>query len=381
MIGTMMTVARKELKDSIRDRRSLTSVLAFAVMGPIFIALAIGVVAERETSREAVPVTLEGAEHAPDLVTYLLNGRFEAAEAGEAAVRLLIPADYSERFRAGKTVRLELFVDRSRNKDRRQAERLEQAINAYARELGLLRLMLRGVAPSVISPVQVDVKDLATPESRAGLVLGLLSLYFLLAAFVGSMGVSIDVSAGERERNSLEVLMAQPVRPAAVFAGKWLVASLFGMFGVFVIVLFSKIAFLKVPLADIGLTWTLDLRMMGLILASLISLALFAAALQIVLAMFAKSYKEASSYLNVLTFVPAVIAMMVVLMEVDTVIWMYATPILGHQQMLLTLIRNEPVSLLQVALLAGTTVGLALVLVWLGGRMLTRERIIFGQSS
>ena len=382
MIGTLLAVIRKEFRDSLRDKRSLTSVLAFGIMGPVFIALAISVAADRETSQEAVAVFVEPRGVAEDLERHLANNNFELADAADdAAVRLVVPEDYDERFAAGESVRLELYVDRSRNKDRRQGDRLERAIEAYAAELGQLRLMMRGVAGSVVRPVTVDVKDLATPESRAGLVLGLLSLYFLLAAFVGSMGVAIDVSAGERERNSLEVLMAQPVSPTTVFAGKWLVSSVFGMFAVVLIIVFSKIAFLKVPLADIGLTWTLDLPMMALLTLSLVSLALFASALQIVLAMLAKSFKEASTYLNLLTFVPAVVAMMVVLMEVDTQTWMYAVPVLGHQQMLLTLIRNEPISILNIALLTVATVGMALALVSIGGRMLRRERIIFGQAS
>lgn len=377
MIGTILAVIRKELKDSLRDKRSLTGVLAFGIMGPVFIALAISVAADRESSQDAISVIVEPPGVAEDLEAYLEQRNFELVEA-DAAVRLVVPEDYDRRFSDGESVRVELYVDRSRNKDRRQGDRLERAIQGYAAELGQLRLMLRGVAGSVVQPVTVDVKDLATPESRAGLVLGLLSLYFLLAAFVGSMGVAIDASAGERERNSLEVLMAQPVSPAAVFAGKWLVASLFGLFSVVLIIVFSKIAFLKVPLADIGLTWTLDLRMMALLTLSLVSLALFASAVQMVLAMLAKSYKEASSYLNLLTFVPAVVAMMVVLMEVDTQTWMYAVPVLGHQQMLLTLIRNEPLGVLDIALLTGATIGLALALVAVGGRMLKRERIIFG---
>ena len=104
------------------------------------------------------------------------------------------------------------------------------------------------------------------------------------------------------------------------------------------------------------------------------------AALQIALAMWAKTYKEASSYLNMLSFLPAVVAVVVLIQEIEPEAWMYAVPLLGHQQMLRTMIRGELIEPSLVGLLTVTTLGLTGLLIYAGGRMLTQERIIFGHT-
>lgn len=376
-LGRLVAVFGKELRESLRDRRSLTAAVTFAVAGPLLVAAVIGMSAEKRTSVEPFDVVVEGAEHAPDLVAYLTARDVRTAD--EADVSLTIPDDYSERFAAGRTILVPVIADRSRTAARRDAQRLETLIERYGAELGQLRLMLRGVAPSVVRPIVVDAKDSASAEARASTVLGLLAVYFLLAAFVGSMAVAIDASAGERERNSLEVLMAQPVRPLVVFAGKWLTTALFGAFGVALALVASRFAFSLVPLSKIGISWSLDWGAMAVMLLGLLPLAGFAAALQLGLAMWAKTYKEASAYLNMLSFVPAVVAFVVVVQEIEPATWMYAVPVLGHQQLLNTLLRAEPLGATDLALLVGCTAALTAALIAAGAWMLTRERIVFGR--
>jgi sodium transport system permease protein len=379
-LQTVMIVIRKELRDSIRDRRTMMAAIIFAIIGPVLIAGMITVTADRETSNQSYKVQVEGTEHAQDLMAFLKRNQVETDEADDAEVSLIIPDDYAERFENGQVIRLVVAADRSKSTTRRNARRLESTIGAYAAQLGQLRLMLRGVSGSVARPIEVDSRDLATPKARASLVLGVLVFYFLLAAFIGSMAVSIDLSAGERERNSLEVLMAQPVSPFVVFTGKTAVASLFGGAAIALTFIASKLAFIKVPLSKIGLTWTMSWSNAGEMIVYLLPLAAMVAALQITLAMWAKTYKEASTYLNMLSFVPMMLALVVLIKEIEPEPWMYAVPLLGHQQMLRTMIRGEPVDLALIGLLAVTTLAMAGLLIYAGGRMLTRERIIFGQT-
>ncbi len=379
MTGTITTVARKEWRDSIRDRRSLTAALMFAILGPLLVAGMITITADRETSDDPFEVVVDGAEYASDLSAYLQRNRVEFVADG-AGVALSIPEDYAERFTDGRSVTLIISADRSKSDQRREAQRLEGLIHRYGAELGQTRLLLRGVAPSVVRPLLVEVHDRATREGRASLVLGILIIYFLLAPFVGSMAVCIDVSAGERERNSLEVLVAQPVSSTGLFAGKWLIGTVFGVIGVAMTVVASKLAFIKVPLAKIGMSWTMTATTMAQIGLSLVSLAALVAALQIALAMWAKTYKEASTYLSMLSFVPAALAAYLVVQEVESAPWMYLVPLLGHQQVLRTIIRAEPLDPINVAVLTIATLALTVVLIWFGGRLLTKEKIVFGSS-
>ena len=381
MIATIKTVIKKEWRDSIRDRRSMTAAVMFSIFGPVLIAVMISVAAERETSSKPFKVHVQGAEYANDLSAFLQRNKVEfASEEDEKRVELRIPEDYAERFTAGSAVTLKLAADQSKNKSRREARRLQGLIQSYSAGLGQTRLALRGVASSVVQPIRVDLEDLATREGKASNILGVLVIYYLLAAFIGSLAVSIDVSAGERERNSLEVLMAQPVSSTAVFAGKTGVAAIYGAIGIALTIVISKLVFVKVPLAKIGMTWTMSWVDAGQVLLGLLPLAAMVAALQIGLAMLAKTYKEASTYLNMLSFVPAAVAMVVLIQEVDAEDWMYGVPLLGHQQMLRTMIRAESLDPMLVGMLSFVTLAFTLLLIYAGGKMLTRERIIFGQS-
>jgi sodium transport system permease protein len=378
---TVLAVVKKEWRDSIRDRRSVTAAVIFAIAGPALIALMIAAKADRETSDEPFKVHVSGAEYAPDLADYLVRHQVELFEGDErVGVNLEVPDDYADRFGRGRMITVVLAADQSKSADRRDVQRLEQLVQRYSASLGQMRLSLRGVAPGVGRPLAVDVQDLATREAKGSDILGGLTIYFLMASFIGSMAVSIDVAAGERERNSLEVLMAQPVSSRAVFAGKTAVASVFGAFGIALTIVISKLAFLKVPLAKIGLTWTLDWVDASLMLASLLPLAILVAALQIALSLWAKTFKEASAYLNILMFVPMGVALAILVKEIDAAVWMYSVPLLGHQLLLRSMIRAEAVQPMLVFLLTASTLTLATVLVHAGGWMLTRERIVFGQS-
>ena len=380
MIQRILAIFRKELRESLRDRRSLTAAVTFAIAGPVLVAAMLSIVADKSSRTEPIEVAVSGAVHAPDLIAFLADRDvvIEPADA-EQDLSMVVPEDYAERFSEGRTIRIEIIADRSRTGARRDAGRLEQLVAGYSAQLGQLRLMMRGVAPSVVQPIIVDGKDTASAEARSTTILGLLGVYFLLAAFVGSMAVAIDSSAGERERNSLEVLMAQPVSPLAVFGGKWLNALLFGTLGIAMALLASRLAFTQVPLTQIGITWSLDAGVMVVMLLGLVPLAGFAAAVQLGLAMWAKTFKEASAYLNMLSFIPAVVAFVVVIQEVEPETWMFAVPVLGHQQMLTTIMRAEALSPVDVGLLVVGTVLITVGLIAAGARMLTRERIVFGQ--
>ena len=112
--------------------------------------------------------------------------------------------------------------DRSRDRARASIEQTEALLRAYNREWARGRLLLRGVAPEVANPLDVEAHDLATPQSTGSLVLFLVAFYGLFAALMGGLGAALDATAGERERQSLEPLLATPVRPLELAIGKWI---------------------------------------------------------------------------------------------------------------------------------------------------------------
>ena len=120
---------------------------------------------------------------------------------------------------------MRLAFDRSRDRARASIAEVEALLRAYNREWGRGRLLLRGIAVEVANPLNLESRDLATPQSSGALVLFLIAFYGLFAAVMGGMAAALDTTAGERERVSLEPLLTTPVAPLELATGKWLAVS------------------------------------------------------------------------------------------------------------------------------------------------------------
>ena len=83
-----------------------------------------------------------------------------------------------------------------------------------------MRLVARGVSPLALRPLNVDEVDVSTPSGRSAILLGMMSYFFIFALLMGGMYLAIDTTAGERERGSLEPLLALPVTRGQLMLGK-----------------------------------------------------------------------------------------------------------------------------------------------------------------
>jgi sodium transport system permease protein len=148
------------------------------------------------------------------------------------------------------------------------------------------------------------------------------------------MSTAVDSTAGERERRSMEVLMAQPIRPWELVIGKWLSAASLAIAGVTLELALAHTILSWLPLEEIGMSWSLNWADLALIWIATIPLCLFAAGLQVALAMNARSFKEAQSILSFVMLVPLIPGVAVSMMELKTADWMYMVPMLSNQTLL-----------------------------------------------
>lgn len=390
MSRPFFVVFKKELKDHLRDRRSLTGVLFGALVGPLLFGVMFTIVASWSRQDKPLHVPVVGRANAPALMAFLERSGAALSDAPadyEARVRagtldltLIIPDDFATRFKAGESAKLQLVADSSRNQARTNVRRLQLQLSSYSGGLAAQRLLVRGVAPELASPLTVEDVDLATPERLAATLLNIIPLFLVLACFMGGMNVAIDATAGERERGSLESLLLNPVARAQVVVGKWMAAMVFGA----VMVLFALVAFVlvakRVPLQDLGVKVSLSPGTAALMFAAVFPLVLMASAIQMLVATFARSFKEGQTYLQLLLLLPTVPATLLAIAPIQSKPWMHAVPVLGQELLLSELMRAEPVSLwpLLLGLVSGVTVT-ALAL-YATSRLLGDERIIFGRS-
>jgi sodium transport system permease protein len=384
---TLMIVARKELQDLFRDRR--TVMLGLLMMPLLFPALILGMgsLAERK-ARTQIEGELElpviGAEHAPNLVSFLESQNIRMLpppEDADADVRaqtfdavLRIAPDFAEDWRSSRSASVELIYDSSRQDSRIPVSRVRNAVEQYSRTLGVLRLMERGVSPEVTQPVRVAQRDAATPEARRGMILGVMLPYFLiLSAFLGGAYLVIDVTAGERERQSLEPLLATPAARAAIMSGKILAAIAFGMLSLLLILVALKFSFTVAPgrlqVVDVSLPVLLQL------LGVLLPMVLIGTTLLTLISASVKSVKEAQSYMSVLMLLPIIPTIMLMVNPIKNQLWQFAVPFLAQNQMILKLVRSEVIPMQEWAVYLGAGFGLGLLLWLLAARLYHQEKL------
>jgi len=393
-----LVVFIKETTDSLRDRRSITAALIYSLMGPVLIGMVLNVLARREAGENALELAVTGAGNAPSLALYLEQHGARVSQAPtdpEAAIRsgkldlaLVIPEGFASDFQQARPAPVRLLHDSSKGSIRAPLDRARRLLAGYGREVAAARLLVRGVSPDVSSPLKVEEIDYATSRSRAALVLGMLPIFLLTAAFVGGMNVAIDVTAGERERGSLEPLLATAVTPGALVLGKWLATVVFALLGILVSLVFSLVVLRVVDHPALGARaggWGIEppdaIRMM----AALVPLALFAAALQMLISTFSRSFKEAQTYLGLLLFLPMLPGFAIEFYSLQTQSWMAAIPLLGQQMALSDLMRGGAGGLFIThpwahswPAAAGTVLA-AIACLYSTARLTRSERIVLGQ--
>jgi len=386
-MSTLWTVMRKELLDLFRDRRTLVLAL---LMGPLLFPLLIlgmGSLAESR-ARTQLESTLElpviGADHAPNLVAFLDTHNIRAIDPPEdpaAAIReqayeviLQIPADYPAQWRGSRPAVVEVLYDSSRQDSRIPVSRVENALRIYSRQVATLRLLSRGVDPSLGEAVMPGRRDLSTPEARRGMVLAFLPYLLILSAFLGGAYLVIDITAGERERQSLEPLLATPSSREAIMSGKIAAACAFGMLSLLLILFSFKLSF---QFAGSGPFRGVDVSFaaMGRLLAILAPMVLIGTTLLTLIAASVKSVKEAQSYMSVLMLLPIIPTVILLVSPVKSELWMFAVPFLAQNQAILMVLRAETIAPLQWLVYAGAGCGLGLVLWLIAARLYHREKL------
>ena len=140
---------------------------------------------------------------------------------------VIIPEQFGADLNEGTPALVELVSDQADQQAERDARRARRALYAYNQEIAALRLLGRGVSPTVLQAVTVDEVDVSTPSGRSGILLGMMSYFFIFALLMGGMYLAIDTTAGERERGSLEPLLSLPVTRDQLMLGKIAATCLF----------------------------------------------------------------------------------------------------------------------------------------------------------
>lgn len=383
-------VIRKELRDSFRDRRALFSIFFGAVFFPIVITVMMNRVAERTRDADHITVPVVGAENAPALIEWMGQQDGVTIVAGppepEKAVRertvdvvVIIPRTYGERFNASKPAQVRIVSDSANSTGQPTVQRVRQLIAAYSGQIGSLRLIARGVSPIIATPLQIQEIEVSSAQQRAATILSFIPLMLMIAAFTGGMQIATDSTAGERERGSLEPLLVNPVPRGVLVAGKWLAAVCAAILSVGLTTGLSVLQLRLMPLQDLGIRFNLGPNEVIGMLAAIVPLCPLTAAIQTYIGTYARSFKEAQSYMGVLISVMMLPALLSSLYPIADRVWIYPVPVVGQYLLLTAFLGGRAPGVLPFTLSAAAAILVALILVKITTRLFHSERIIFAR--
>jgi len=382
-------VLRKELTETLRDRRALSLLLLFVLMYPILVGFMLQRQIDRATKpeREGVELAVIGSDQAPTLMNQLRQRNVNITELepmGEEDINALLrrqtvtavlrlTPEFAENYHAMRPARVELWLD-SASDSSRKIDEVEFVLREYSRNIASARLLAHGVSPVNLNPVLVQRYDAGTSASRSANTISTMLGIFFIPAFMFCMSTAVDSTAGERERRSLEVLMAQPVRPADLIIGKWLAASLLSIVGITLELAIAHGILKWLPLEEIGLSWRLGWRDLAMVCLASATLSLFAAALEIALAINARSFKEAQTLVSFTMIVPLVPVILVPMMNLTNSWWMYMVPVLSNQTLLRELAKGGSIGMLPFLQTFFSSLLLAMLCVWYTERRMRSEK-------
>jgi sodium transport system permease protein len=388
----IFTVFRKEVTDNLRDRRTLMSALLFGpLFGPLLFAGMISLSLERSIgeSAEALRLPVSGVDNAPSLVQFLRQNNVdvvslrltmdqarELIDAGTEDVVLIVADDYGEALRAGKPAVVQLVSDNANSNATKSIRRTERLLGAYERQLGALRLLARGINPSVINPIAVEDVDVSTPTGRSIILLGMMNYFIIFSMLMGGLYLATDTTAGERERGSLEPLLTLPVERWRLIVGKVLATCLFMVLSLAISLVAFSLALSFVPLAEVGMASNFGPAVAARIFLVMLPFALVGAAGMTAVASFTKSYKEAQTYLQVLMLVPTLPIIIAALFTLKPSLPLMLVPSLSQHLVITGLMKADPLSMLFVAVSFTSTLVIGLLLLGLAARLYRREGIL-----
>lgn len=391
-MSPILTILRKEFRENLRERRTVFSALLF---GPLFVPALFAAMLTMSMRHGAAQIdaplalAVSHAERAPNLVEQLgahgvILTRTELDDAGaRGAVRsgrfkqvLLIPPEYARQLAVGGPAPLRLYADSSDAAAARSAARLRLLLAQYGSMVARLRLIVRGVDPLLLDAIAVQNVDVATPADRSVLALGTLSYLIVLTMLMGGFYLAIDATAGERERGSLEPLLTVPVRREQLIYGKILAACAFMLISLALTVTALGLVLPLIGLERLGMSVNFGPLTVLAAIGCCAPLAPLGAALMTIVAALTRSYREAQTWLGLTLLAPTLPLVFAGIIGLKPSAWLMAVPSLSQHFLITRLLRAEPIPPLHLALSAGTTLALGVLLMLLAGRLYRRESLL-----
>ncbi|ARD43755.1 ABC transporter permease [Colwellia sp. PAMC 21821] len=378
----------KEFKEAFRDRRALMVAMSMALLMPVMIMVMLKVAIKEAVDNPAVYVKYSGEQHAPKLIKALQDENIlsfadvpedEERNWNERNIELSIPDTFTEDMAAGKPIELTLRADYNEKSLSSPIRRIKDVVSEHSLIIGYKRLLVRGIDTKLLQPIKLLEQDTSLPSSNAVMISLILGVYLMMAAFMSGLPVAIDSSAGERERNVLEMLLCQPVSTLKIVLAKLSCASSISIISIILMLVLTSVAMNFVDLTKIGASFSIDASTFAILLLLLVPICFLAASLQLLFAFQAKSFKEAQSTVTMLIMAPSFIPFALMMMD-DKPAWVEWVPISGQSLLMEDVFKGLPIDWNALLFTSMATIGLTVALVLILAKRLTSEKVVMSLS-
>ncbi|NMA33932.1 MAG: ABC transporter permease [Clostridiaceae bacterium] len=397
----VMIVLKKEIKDLIRDRRTIISsiVLPMILIPLINIVMGGSIQKLEKDMNENVTVALSQSSNTaevrelvrdrilsknPNIVLVDADDPARAIENDEIRCIIDVENTYAEKLNKGQPIKITLQYDESKTKSQAAAEIVSMAVGEFSAEVVEERIVAMGFDPAILQPVQVEWENIAPADKGNNMMLEML-LPFLISMLIaiGGIPAATDLVAGEKERNTFEPLLTTLPDRGSLLLGKYFAVTLFSFVSLVAILVGLAIGYMVNPNSltvgiDSGLQGIM-LDPLAIVLALLITIALGMtfSGIQIALSTIAKSYKEAQTYLSFLmlaTMVPGYATMFTQATDLSPV--MFALPVMNTVAAFKMLLGGR-IDYFNLVLALGTSIVFVAVTLAFAASLFKKEKVMF----
>jgi sodium transport system permease protein len=392
-------VYRKELTDSLRDRRTVISMVVVPILLMPMLTIFVGVLSARLIGRamQQVPsVMIIGGENSPQIVAALRAlsdvqivpaGSDYAQQIVDKKIRAAVelPSDFDAIIAREGTASVRIDMYQGEINSGFSADKLQKFFRDFRDRAIRERLQARHLPGELADPLRVEERNVAPPEKVGGVVLGGLVPYFvIILSLTGTMYPAMDLTVGEKERGTIETILCSPISRISLVLGKFLMVLTASLstaalaIGSMALTLAaaSKMVGGMAHISGMGLEFKISLSAVFWVFLMIVPLALLFSAALLAISLFARNFKEAQSYLSPLTIVVVAPAIVSVLPGVELNAGMSLIPILNT-----SLVSKEIVSGTYhwgyIALIFGSSCVYAAVALWVAIRLFQREEVLF----
>ena len=402
-IQLISVIYLKELKDVLRDRRTLISMILVPIL---LFPLLIGGVGYMmggqidKIEKQSKPILVLGHENSPDLVQFLRDEeQFQVVDAFmelDKAKEMLkdktfltivtVPEGFEEQLQAffqgeGEMPEVTMFSDESEMESDIAKNRVSSSLKEYRGQVVSGELARLGLREDLVKPFGIQSVNTASEEEMGGFIAGMMLPYMvILLTLMGAMYPAIDLTAGEKERGTMETLIISPVGRMDIVLGKYLVIVTASLVTAILALISMSITlsggFIMSDIADEGMKIALAPGAVAGMLALMIPMAMLFSAILMSIAVFARSYKEAQSYISPLMIVVILPAMASYLPGVELTAKLAITPVVNMALMMKgTLTGNFDMAIAGLVFLS--TLVYAGFAIFIAFRMFQKESVLF----